>query len=75
MGRKTTHHNILSNLGNKLQKVRQGKGITQEELAHNINMNRTYIGLIERGERNPTATTLYKICKALKVNSGDFLPF
>ena len=75
MGKPITHKHILKNFGGKMQKVRQANGITQEELAGMLSMHRTYIGLIERGERNPTIRTLYKIAKALKVKSSDLLPF
>lgn len=75
MGKPTTHRHILETFGSKMQKVRQSKGITQEELASILSMHRTYIGLIERGERNPTIRTLYKIAKALKVKASELLPF
>ncbi len=75
MGKPITHKHILENFGSRMQKVRQSKGVTQEELAAILSMHRTYIGLIERGERNPTIRTLYKIAKALKVKSADILPF
>jgi transcriptional regulator with XRE-family HTH domain len=75
MGKPITHKHILLKFGKKLQKVRKSKGVTQEELASMLSMHRTYIGLIERGERNPTIRTLYKIAKALKVNGSDLLPF
>ncbi|MDO8569996.1 MAG: helix-turn-helix transcriptional regulator [Candidatus Daviesbacteria bacterium] len=75
MGKPITHKHILKQFGQKLQKLRQSKGITQEELAAMLSMHRTYIGLIERGERNPTVRTLYKMAKALKVSSDKLLPF
>lgn len=75
MGKPITHKAILNSFGQRMQKVRQSKGITQEGLAGMLAMHRTYIGLIERGERNPTIRTLYKIAKALKVKSSDLLPF
>lgn len=75
MGKPITHKYVLEAFGEKMQKVRKSKGITQEELANMLSMHRTYIGLIERGERNPTIRTLYKIAKALKVKSGELLPF
>jgi transcriptional regulator with XRE-family HTH domain len=75
MGKPITHQHILRKFGSKLQKVRKNKGVTQEELAFKMSMDRTYIGMIERGERNPTIRTLYKIAKALKVDSSDLLPF
>ena len=75
MGKAITHKHILEKFGQKLQQVRKSKGVTQEELAVKVSMDRTYIGLIERGGRNPTVRTLYKIAKALKVNSSELLPF
>lgn len=75
MGKPITHQHILIKFGQKLQKVRKSKKISQEELAELLAMHRTYIGFIERGERNPTVRTLYKIAKALKVSSSDLLPF
>ena len=75
MGKPITHKHILEKFGQKLQKTRKSKGVTQEELAVMIAMDRTYIGLIERGDRNPTVRTLYKIAKALKVDSSELLPF
>ncbi len=75
MGKPITHKDILLKFGQKMQKVRQDQGVTQEELAARLSMHRTYIGLIERGQRNPTIRTLYKISKALKVSAEQLLPF
>ena len=75
MGKPNIHKQVLEKFGEKMQKVRQSTEVTQEELATRLGMHRTYIGLIERGERNPTIRTLYKIAKALKVNASDLLPF
>lgn len=75
MGKPITHRHVLEKFGEKMQKTRKEKGVTQEELAAKLSMHRTYIGLIERGERNPTIRTLYKIAKALDVESSKLLPF
>ena len=75
MGKPITHRDILQKFGDKVQKVRKSQNISQEELAAQLSMHRTYVGMIERGERNPTIRTLYKLAKALKVDSSDFLPF
>lgn len=75
MGKPITHKHILIKFGTKLQKARKSRGITQEELAAKLAMHKNYIGLIERGERNPTVRTLYKLVKALKTNSSELLPF
>jgi transcriptional regulator with XRE-family HTH domain len=75
MGKAITHKHILKKFGEKVQRVRKSKGISQEDLAGKLAMHRNYIGMIERGERNPTIRTLYKIAKALKTNSSKLLPF
>jgi len=75
MGKPISHKQVLQKFGHKMQRVRQSKGVTQEELAAMLAMHRTYIGLIERGQRNPTVRTLYKIAKALKVQASELLPF
>ncbi|RJQ29978.1 XRE family transcriptional regulator [Candidatus Parcubacteria bacterium] len=75
MGKPITHRDMLEKFGHKMQKIRKEAGVSQEDLAAKLSMHRTYIGMIERGERNPTIRTLYKIAKALKVSSSDLLPF
>jgi len=75
MGKPITHKHILEKFGKQLQAVSKSKGATQEELAVKLYMHKNYVGLIERGERNPTIRTLYKIAKALKINASDLLPF
>jgi len=75
MGKAITHKHILRKFGQKLQRIRKSKGISQEDLAADLSLHRNYIGMIERGERNPTIRTLYKIAKALKVKSSELLPF
>lgn len=75
MGKPITHRDVLEKFGQKMQKVRKEAGISQEQLAAKLAMHRTYIGMIERGERNPTIRTLYKISKALGIKSSELLPF
>jgi transcriptional regulator with XRE-family HTH domain len=75
MGKPITHRDVLEKFGQKMQKVRKEKGISQEALAGQLAMHRNYIGMVERGERNPTIRTLYKIAKALKVSAAELLPF
>ncbi|WP_133573079.1 helix-turn-helix domain-containing protein [Maritalea mobilis] len=47
---------------------REIKGISQEELAHRTNLDRTYISGIERGVRNPTIRVLERLASALDVD-------
>ncbi|WP_201362918.1 helix-turn-helix domain-containing protein [Dictyobacter formicarum] len=75
MGKQITHRDVLQKFGTRLQHIRKAQGLSQEELAAKLAMHRTYIGMIERGERNPTIRTLYKIAKTLKVSAAELLPF
>lgn len=75
MGKLISHVYVLKKFGEKVQKVRKSKGISQEKLADKIALHRNYVGMIERGERNPTIRTLYKLSKALQANSSELLPF
>ncbi len=59
---------ICLQFGRKVRKLREEQGYSQESFAEKVEIHRTYIGGIERGERNPTITTVYKIAKALGVD-------
>lgn len=48
-------------------------GFSQEELADKCGLHRTYIGAIERGERNITVNTLFRLAKALGCDATDLL--
>ena len=66
---------ILKLFGAKIRKLRTEKEMSQETLADIAGIERSYMGTIERGERNPTLLKVYKIAKALKVHSSKLLPF
>lgn len=57
----------LKKIGHNIRTIRTGKGLSQEELAFECSLDRTYIGGIERGERNLAALNILKICSALKI--------
>lgn len=63
--------NILMRFGNKVRQFRLEQGISQEELAFRANLHRTYIGMIERAERNITLINIEKIANALNININD----
>lgn len=56
----------LKTLGDRIRQKRKAHGWTQEELASHASIDRSYIGGVERGERNVTFTVLCEICAALK---------
>ncbi|MBO9484449.1 helix-turn-helix transcriptional regulator [Salinisphaera sp. G21_0] len=58
--------------GNRLREIRQEQCLTQEELSHRAGLNRTYIGDIERGEKNITLGSMNKLAKALGIKLRDF---
>ncbi len=62
---------IQVSFGLSVRKQRHLKGLTQEELAHKCELDRTYIGGIERGERNVSLVNIHKISEALGINIKD----
>lgn len=64
---------ISKKLGARIQKLRQERGLSQEELAFEADVHRTYVSHIERGSRNITVIGLCKIAKGLKMTSSEIL--
>jgi len=58
-------------LGQKIKILRIQHSFTQEDLAFKVGVDRSYMGFIERGEKNPTLSTLMKIALALKIPLRD----
>ncbi|MBI4749392.1 MAG: helix-turn-helix transcriptional regulator [Acidobacteria bacterium] len=56
-----------------IKKFRRIKGLSQEALADKAGLHRTYIGAVERGERNITLVNANRIAKALDVSLSDCL--
>ena len=53
------------NVARNIRRLRQERGLTQEELAVRIRITRNYVGMIERQENSPTVAMLERIAKAL----------
>jgi transcriptional regulator with XRE-family HTH domain len=64
---------ILDVLAHNLQELRKGRGLSQEKLAEKAGVHRTYIGMIERSEKNITLLNMEKIARALNVEITDLL--
>lgn len=65
--------NILVKFGERVREIRKEKGLSQEELAHKADLHRTYIGMIERAEKNITLINIEKIANALEVNIKELI--
>ena len=59
---------VLVEFGNRVRELRKQKNLSQEELAYQADLHRTYIGMIERAEKNITLINIDKIALALKID-------
>ena len=64
---------FLRRVGGTVREIREKKGWSQEELGFESGVHRTYVGAIERGERNLSLLSLRKITNALKVSVPSIL--
>ncbi|MEM9086006.1 MAG: helix-turn-helix transcriptional regulator [Pseudomonadota bacterium] len=62
---------FLLELGQRIRAQRKRLGLTQEQLALVADIDRSYYGSIERGERNLTFTVLCRLCQALECDVAD----
>lgn len=60
-------------LGKAIRTLRKSQGISQEGLAIDIGMERSYLSGIERGMQNPTVMALQRIASALKLSLADIM--
>jgi transcriptional regulator with XRE-family HTH domain len=63
----------LAAMGDVLRTRREDLGLSQDELGHLAGLHRTYIGSVERGERNVTLGSLITICSALQLQPHELL--
>jgi len=64
---------VLASVGNVIRNRREDLGLSQDELGHLAGLHRTYIGSVERGERNATLSSLIAICGALQLQPNELL--
>lgn len=60
-------------LGREIRRHRKALGLSQELLAERAGLHRNYVGFLERGERNPSVTTLFRVAEALEVRAADLV--
>lgn len=66
---------IQRRFGKRIQELRRERELTQEDLADLVEVDRSYMGFIERGERNPTLDKIIKIAKAFKITLSELFDF
>ncbi len=66
-------NNTLIEFGKNVQRLRKERGLSQEKLAELADLHRTYIGMIERAEKNITLLNITKIANALGVEAKKLL--
>jgi len=64
---------VLVKFGKRVRELRNEMGISQEELAYRAGLHRTYIGMIERGEKNITIKNIEKLANALAVEIKELV--
>lgn len=64
---------ILNLFAERLKALREAENLSQEAFALKCNIDRTYIGRIERMERNPSLEVLYKIAKGFNITLSQLL--
>ena len=61
--------------GQAVRELRVARGLTQEELADDAGLDRSYIGGVERGERNPSLSVIEKIAEGLDVTLAELFSY
>ena len=64
---------ICKKFGDRVRVLRVAQGLSQEVLAQKAGLHRTYIGGVERGERNVSLENIQKIAVALKITIADLM--
>jgi transcriptional regulator with XRE-family HTH domain len=65
--------NVVRQFGENVRKERLARGLTQQELAGRLEMERSYLSELERGRRNPTVRVLGALAQALGVEPSELL--
>ncbi|WP_379967913.1 helix-turn-helix domain-containing protein [Ectobacillus sp. sgz5001026] len=63
---------LLIKIGNTIKLERMKNGLSQADLAQQSNLHKNFIGMVERGQRGPTISSLQKICLALGISLTEF---
>jgi transcriptional regulator with XRE-family HTH domain len=64
---------LQKKLGRAVQRLRKAKGFSQESFADHVGVHRTYMGAVERGEKNISLSSIEKIADALELRASELL--
>ena len=67
--------NVSQKIGKRIADLRKDAGLTQDQLAIKTGLDRTFIGYLEKGDRNPSIKTANKIARALGVKIEEIFKF
>jgi transcriptional regulator with XRE-family HTH domain len=71
---KRTHPGLLRSIvATNVRRYRQARGLSQQDFANEIDMDRTYYGGVERGERNVSIDNIERIAKGLEISPHQLL--
>ncbi len=62
---------VQKKLGKKIAELRRKRGFSQEDFAHECQFHRSYMGALERGEKNVTIQILIRLTKTLKISLAE----
>jgi transcriptional regulator with XRE-family HTH domain len=71
---KSVERRLARGIAEKVRARRVSAGLSQEQLGDRAQMHRTYIGVVERGEKSITVASLARIARALRCKLSDLLP-
>ena len=66
---------LIIQFGSKIRELREAQNISQEKLSFSTGFHRTYIGMIERGERNISLTNMAVFAKVFELTLSELLDF
>jgi len=69
------NQHLIEEFGKRIRQLRTEKNLSQEQLAELTGFHRTYIGMVERGERNLSLSNIGVFAKAFEMTAGQLLTF
>lgn len=65
---------VKKQFGAQMRQLRKARKMSQEDVAYAAGLDRSYLGAIERGEKNVSLVNIHRIAEALQVGAGELFP-